>query len=166
MKHQVRVCTSEDLDSMLHLARAMHQESPVYKVLPLDSVKLLNLAETAISFPDLATILITTDDDGLITGMLGAISTTEFFGPSVSTCDLFLYVKKEYRGSRAAIKLVRAYQKWAESLGATRIHLGVTTGMLIKETGGLYEALGFKQSGILYTRNNPHGTSQTQSSSS
>jgi GNAT superfamily N-acetyltransferase len=163
MKHQVRECTKSDLGSMLALANMMHKESPVYRELPLDEQKLIDLADTAILLPELATILVTTDQDGAITGMLGATATTEFFGPSISTCDLFLYVPKEYRGSRAAMNLIRKYHKWAVSIGATRINLGITTGVLIEGTGNLFQALGFKHSGSLYTRNNPHGTNKAQS---
>ena len=165
MKHQIRQCTRQDFKYMIVLAKAMHQESPVYRDLPLDENKLLDLCNTAIDLPDLATLLVSTDKDGEITGMLGAVATTEFFGPSITTCDLFLYVKDSFRGSRNAVNLVNAYKSWAESLGATRISLGITTGIRVEETGGLFEALGFQQSGKLYTRNNPYGSSKAQSSS-
>ena len=43
MKHQIRECTRQDFKYMIVLAKAMHQESPVYRDLPLDENKLLDL---------------------------------------------------------------------------------------------------------------------------
>ena len=162
MKNQIRLCTSEDFGSMLELAHLMHQESPVYRDLPLERHKLLELAHASITRPELALLIVCTTN-GQITGMLGGLSTTEYFGPSITTCDLFLYVHPDHRGSSAALRLIKTYKKWAEDLGATRINLGITTGVLLAETGRLYEAAGFKHSGHLYTRINPNGHLKTQS---
>jgi len=159
---KVRLCTSEDFGPMLELAHLMHQESPVYRDLPLERDKLLDLAHTSLSFPDLATLLVVASN-GQITGMLGAVAATEYFGPAITTCDLFLYVHPEQRGSSAALRLIKTYQKWAEDIGAIRINLGITTGLFLNETGRLYEAAGFKHSGHLYTRINPNGHLKTQS---
>ena len=160
MNRQIRQCTEEDFPSMLELAHLMHQESPVYRELPLDENKLLELAHLSLDHPDLASLFVSTTD-GQITGMLGAVAVTEYFGPTISTCDLFLYVHPEQRGSSAAIRLLKKYDKWAVELGATRINLGLTTGLFIKETGRLYEAAGFKHSGHFYTRINPNGHFKT-----
>jgi len=160
MKSMIRLCTKEDVPAMLDMAVLMHQESPVYKDLPLDLVKLENLGNVAMDSPHLATIIVSTTD-GQLTGMLGAISTTEYFGPAITTCDLFLYVLPERRGSTAALRLLKKYDQWAVDLGATRINLGITTGLFLAETGRLYEAAGYTHAGHLYTRINPNGHLKT-----
>jgi len=157
MKPQVRLCIKNDFAPMLRMASLMHQESPVYKDLTLDEAKLLDLCHLAVAHPELATILVATHSDGRIIGMLGAVATQEYFGPDTTTCDLFLYVLPEHRGSMAALRLIKKYQKWAEDLGATRINLGITTGLFLKETGRLFEAAGFTHSGHQYTRINSNG---------
>ena len=162
MKTQIRLCTKKDILPMMHLACQMHEESPAYRDLPIELVKLENLALAAIENPRAATIMVFTTD-GRVTGMFGAIATEEYFGTAITTCDLFLYVLPEHRGSLAALRLIKEYEKWAIDLGATRINLGITTGLLEAETGKLFEAAGFKHSGHLYTRINPNGHLKTQS---
>lgn len=161
MKSQTRPCIREDFESMLEMAKQMHQESPVYKDLPLDLNKLLELGEMSLLYPDSITLLVS-ETDGVLTGMLGAVATQEYFGPAITTCDLFLYVRPDKRGSLASFRLIKKYVKWAESLHATRISLGITTGILLEETGKLFEAAGFSPAGHLFTRINPNGHHQTQ----
>ena len=157
MKSRIVRCTRDDYEPMLEMAADMHYESPVYRDLPLDAVKLVALADAAIFSPSQALLMAATDADGKFVGMIGAVATEEYFGPSITTCDLFLYVRPEQRGGMTAFRLIKRYQKWAESIGATRINLGITTGLFLNETGRLFEAAGFSHSGHQYTRINSNG---------
>lgn len=157
---QVRPATKDDFIEMIKLAVLMHSESPVYNKLPMNLLKLQTLGMASIDRPDEYLLLVVIEEEKVI-GMLGAVAVEEFFGPAITTCDLFLYVHPDHRGGLKALRLIKKYEKWAQSLDAIRINLGVTTGIFVEETGKLFEAAGFNQSGHQYTKVNTHGKHQT-----
>ncbi len=152
----IRRATDADFVTLMCLAIMMHRESPVYGKLPLDVKKLEMLGWASITTPDKYAVFVAERDDEII-GMMGAVAVEEFFGPAITTCDLFLYVTPEKRGSLVALRMIREYEKWAESVNAVRINLGVTTGIYVQETCKLFEAAGYSHSGHQYTKVNKHG---------
>lgn len=92
-----------------------------------------------------------------IIGFIAAISHECFFSSKKKVSDLGLYVLPEYRGSRAALKLVKSLETWATEMGADDLHLGQTTAVEIDKTRQFYERLGYKTVGfntVKHLRNN------------
>ena len=87
-------------------------------------------------------------DDGKIAGSIGGVAHKYFFSSRLRVSDLGFYVEPEYRGSRAAIKLVRALESWAKERGIEDIYLGQTTGIEVEKTQQFYERLGYKIVGV------------------
>jgi len=108
----------------------------------LDIPSLYNLAQS----PNVVYFL-AIDDDKII-GSIGGAMFPYFFSTRQKVGDLGFYVEPEYRGSRAAIKLVKALEAWAKERGVEDIYLGQTTGIEVDKTRDFYERLGYKVVGV------------------
>jgi GNAT superfamily N-acetyltransferase len=92
-------------------------------------------------------IILAIDNDKIV-GFIAAILHEYFFSNRKRVSDLGFYVLPEYRGSRAAIKLVKSLETWAKQTGADDLHLGQTTAVDIDKTRQFYERLGYKTVGF------------------
>ena len=90
--------------------------------------------------------------DGEPVGMFFGLIQEHYFGPTVKSCDLLLYVKPENRGGSHAIKMVKAYIDWALAFGVAKeqVGVGVTTGVCDEQVDRLYTKMGFVKTGQLY----------------
>ncbi|MEE9351530.1 MAG: GNAT family N-acetyltransferase [Thiotrichaceae bacterium] len=85
-----------------------------------------------------------------IVGVFFGLVHDHFFGPTLKSSDLLLYVYDNHRGGRHAYRMIKAYIEWSLSKGVARhrVCLGVTTGD--KKAGMFYERLGFENCGQIY----------------
>ncbi len=100
-----------------------------------------NLMQSTDSPDDLVLLAV---EDGQVIGYLWAA--THCLAPwsfiRVAS-DYLFYVMPEHRGSRAAIRLVRAYTEWAGKVGCLEVRLSVASGIHHDRTEKFYEAAGF-----------------------
>ena len=108
----------------------------------LDKYKILQL------YKNQNVIIILAIDNDKIIGFIAAISHEYFFSDRKRVSDLGFYVLPEYRGSRAALKLVKSLETWATKMGVNDLHLGQTTAVDIDKTRQFYERLGYKTVGF------------------
>ncbi len=87
-------------------------------------------------------------EDDKIIGSIGGAVLPYFFSTRKKVGDLGFYVEPEYRGSRAAIKLVHALESWAKEMEVEDVYLGQTTGVEVDKTRDFYERLGYKVVGV------------------
>lgn len=152
------------LPQILDLGQAMHDESPRYKGSIFNYDKAFGLCERlvesdrgfiAVAFIDKAKVASEdilggpTETMSEIIGMIGGIISEDYFGDSLTACDLLMYVKPEHRGGMTAIRLAKAYEAWAKNYGVRQIQLGVSTGLEAEKTRALYNNLGFQDAGYL-----------------
>lgn len=145
---KLRKATLQDIDSLLSLGFAMHAESPRfrrYAFLPerlRDNIAMVIGME--LGFAQVA------EQDGLIVGGMVAFAVPHFACDLLQACDLGIFIDEKHRGGTLAARLVRAYLKWADSVGAEPT-IGINTGVHPQRTAQLLEALGAKQSGTNWT---------------
>ena len=60
----------------------------------------------------------------VLIGMAVADANTYYFSPKIGSTMHYWYVLPQYRGSRAAIELLRLFEKWSRQIGAYRMHFG------------------------------------------
>ena len=87
-------------------------------------------------------------EDDKIIGSIGGAVLPYFFSTRKKVGDLGFYVEPEYRGSRAAIKLLHALESWAKEMEVEDVYLGQTTGVEVDKTRDFYERLGYKVVGV------------------
>jgi GNAT superfamily N-acetyltransferase len=148
VKTGVRRATAADaamIDSML---RDLGRESPIYRLMPIDDRKLTDYIAKVIRGSDHAVLLHegTSGIDGIYIGML----VQQFFTFEITAMDVLFYVRPERRGSRAAVRLFRAFKTWARSSGAKAIQVGTMNGIAPARTAKFYRGMGLTEIGGVY----------------
>lgn len=137
------------LRDILQLGMLMQQES-AFSVIPFDVEQTANsIVGLVVNNPNGFGLLAYTDE-GEAVGMIAGSITPYFFSRGWVASDFVWYVKPEHRGSRAAIKLLKAFKSWATEKGASQLYMGVTTNISADRTGDLLQRLGFEHVGGNY----------------
>lgn len=146
----IRQMEPEDVIDCIDAGREMHRESS-YASTPFSERSLLSLAQQCLDNPDY--VCFVGYEGSELIGMMVGVKTRYWFSDSASyAADLALYVRKDFRGSTCAIRLLQAFMRWAKASGCLDIRCGVTTGINPEVARRLYvEGFGFKDSGSLYT---------------
>jgi GNAT superfamily N-acetyltransferase len=144
----IRHATHSDINALLPLAAAMHAESR-FHALDFDQNKMRALFEHLAGNEN--GCLLTVEHDGALHGVLAGGLAQDFFGNTVAAFEYGVYVAPTRRGSMAGVRLVKTYLAWARGRGAVYINMGVTTGVTTDRTGALYERLGARKVGDLYS---------------
>lgn len=144
----IRDAKNEDVSQLVELGELMHAESD-FAFLPYDRAKVRRLIAAYIEGAEMRCGLVA-ESEGCIVGMLGGYLTDYFFCDELIACDEILFVKRESRGSAAALRLVQAFREWARERGAREVCLGTSTGIHPERTGRFYERLGLRCVGGLY----------------
>jgi GNAT superfamily N-acetyltransferase len=144
----VRHATPEDTAVIDTMLRAMGRESPIYRTMPIDDRKLADYIGKVIRSSDHAVLLheSAAGIDGVYIGML----VQQFFTFETTAMDVLFYVRPERRGSRAAVRLFRAFKAWARSSGAKSIQVGTMTGIDPARTSKFYRGMGLREIGGIY----------------
>jgi GNAT superfamily N-acetyltransferase len=144
----VRHATPEDTAVIDTLLRAMGRESPIFRTMPIDDRKLVDYIGKVIRSNEHAVLLHEgpAGIDGIYIGML----VQQFFTFEITAMDILFYVRPERRGSRAAVRLFRAFKAWARSSGAKSIQVGTMTGIDPARTAKFYRGMGLNEIGGVY----------------
>jgi GNAT superfamily N-acetyltransferase len=144
----IRTARREDISWVVEMGRRMHEEG-AYSFLPFDAGKVERLIEHIVAQPDSWCGLVA-EDGGVPAGMLGGYLTDYFFCDQKLACDVLLFVERQWRGSSAAARLVRAFRDWAVGHGARELCLSVSTNVQAGAIGRFYRGMGFTQVGGVY----------------
>jgi len=144
----VRHATPADTAVIDTLLRAMGRESPIFRAMPIDDRKLADYITKTIRSSDHAVLLHESSAgiDGIYIGML----VQQFFTFETTAMDVLFYVRPERRGSRAAVRLFRAFKAWAKASGAKSIQVGTMTGIDPARTSKFYRGMGLNEIGGVY----------------
>ena len=135
---------------LLSLAQAMQGESPVYRPYPFDTERLMIWINLCLTDPDWL-CLMAWSEHGEAIGFIAVGSVPMMFSSERSIDDLGLYVIPQWRGTTAALRLVRQMEGWASGKCKV-IRMGVTTDTNRDQAVKFLERLGYKQTGILLTK--------------
>jgi GNAT superfamily N-acetyltransferase len=148
MQAPVRHATPEDTAVIDTMLRAMGRESPIYRAMPVADRKLADYIAKVILSSEHIVLLHEgpAGIDGIYIGML----VQQFFTFEITAMDVLFYVRPERRGSRAAVRLFRAFKAWARSSGAKCIQVGTMTGIDPARTAKFYRGMGLHEIGGVY----------------
>ena len=122
----IRRATDDDRFELFKMAAAMHKETDFVHY-AFDPVTAINGLGMWLTGSNDRFMLVSTLGEA-ITGMLGVVARPVWFGPDIMASEEIFYIKPNFRGSRAAFKLMRAFIDEAKSIGARHIRAGVATG--------------------------------------
>lgn len=91
-----------------------------------------------------------TKEDGKIMGFSWTTVDHPIFSYVPYGNNLMLYVGKEYRGGSAALKLLKASRKYAKSMGAKKMQVGIISGINIERIKQWFVKLGFDEVGAQF----------------
>lgn len=146
----IRPLRREDVEVAIAMGQALHRDSPTFGRARFDADKLRGLAERCLQHPDWCCLMAWADEDpvGLFVGFVAE----DWFGPDLYAADLTFWVRPESRGSSAAIRLLFAFEGWAESKGAKEIRVGVSTGISVERATNFYMKAGYVLRGPLLAK--------------
>lgn len=143
----VRPATFDDIPVLVRLGRSMHGESRFRSI----SFSETKLAQVLANLLKERMCVLVAERDGEVRGLFLGIVTQYYFSDEQLAIDLALFVEPGARGGMTGAALVRTFVAWAKERGIRHLELGVSTGVLVEETSALFERLGFKRQGSLFT---------------
>lgn len=145
---EIRRATFDDVPRMVELGQSMHDESPRFRDRAYNPERAKFSMEAVIGMN--RGLAMVAEADGQIVGGIVALAVEHYACDFLQACDLALFIHPEHRGGTLAARLVRAYVKWAVSIGAEP-NIQLNTGVDPERTAQLLGALGAKQTGTNWT---------------
>ena len=140
----LRLATVEDLSELYMMLYVMHSET-VDGTSPINSEKLTAVISDALH----RGIVIVAEVNGKIVGSIGGMETSDWWSDKLYLADLWFFVYKEHRNSRAALKLVKSFLEIGRD-AKIQVKLGHVYSGDIDRKDNFYERLGMAKVGSLY----------------
>ena len=138
------MATIEDLSELYVMLMAMHSET-VDGTSPVNSEKI----KTAINNVLHRGAAIVAEVDGKIVGSIGGMQTSDWWSDKLYLADLWFFVYKKHRKSRAALRLVKSFLEIGQNTNI-KVKLGHVYSGDIDRKDNFYERLGMAKVGSLY----------------
>jgi GNAT superfamily N-acetyltransferase len=138
---ETQISIEHVVDAVL-IGKELHEESE-YRDIPFDPVRAVSIAsQVNVPGSQLIGAVAVDDTDGVIGYIFGKIE-PYYFSDELAVYDLGLFIRKHKRGTYAAVRLVKEFERLAKQRGCKRVYLGIATGINPERTGELYERLGY-----------------------
>jgi|TARA_R110000751_G_scaffold20052_3_gene59188 hypothetical protein len=138
----IRRATILDISYILALLIKMHEESE-FELCEIKPEKMFQSVSNAIENG----VVFISVQDGRITGTIGGVYSSDWWSDEVFLGDLWFYVCKECRKSKAGISLIKSF---INEGGKMQLRLGHVYGGDMKRKDKFYERLGLLKAGSYY----------------
>ena len=142
--------TEDRAEETLEIGAEMHRLG-VYKDWPLDRGQALHIIKALIMSPAAMTVGVETEDGVLVGAMMGEVQRDIWVDVKVAV-EYGVYVSEAYRGSAAGVRMIRHFEKWAETQGADVIRQSVYAGIDNEGAGAVFSRLGYETAGAIYKK--------------
>lgn len=149
----IRTATVEDIPRIIELGHKLHQTSR-YAAQEFDPGVAASFIEGLISGHGVVFVAVV---DGQIVGGFAGGIVEQWFSTQKVAYDYSFFIEPEHRSGITAIKLLRAFEHWATSMGADHIQIGITTDINTEGTARFYRAMGFDDIGQFFGKEVTHG---------
>lgn len=143
---KIRFAALEDIPALLDMGEAMVAESR-FSAYGLNRDKSALMLTNMIGHPPQSTILLAERSNDEVVGMLAGYVVDFFFCDALVAQDRFFYVKPDARGSSAAIKLLLAFRRWAETRKVHELNINMSVAIEMQRFNKMMAKLGFRCSG-------------------
>ncbi|AZS49338.1 GNAT family N-acetyltransferase [Entomomonas moraniae] len=147
--------TVKDIQQIIILCKALHNESDYYRLQPFDKEQLEESLSNVV-FSEYGLALLAIDHNEVVGFFIGGL-TYGLFNKELIAFDYSVYMVPTKRNTRIAMQLIKAFEKWAIDKGANRFRVGTTTDIHSDKTSRFYEFLGFKACGVSFEKVFNHG---------
>lgn len=143
--YELRQISTQDWVHIRDMVPDIHAESR-YRDSVLSIRKVHELFEATLQNKDQCCFLLW--KNGKCVGLFAGMAISHFFTDDVYASDLMFYVIPEQRKTRAALLLVRAFERWAAMRNCVEVSVGISTGVDTEKVAKFYEKLGYKRNAI------------------
>ncbi|TSJ87988.1 GNAT family N-acetyltransferase [Gilliamella apicola] len=147
----IKEATLFDLPSVFEISKELYSKAVnhqnIYKWDDASAIHSLKILITS----DNSTILID-EQNKKLNGFIIANISTPPAGKNLIASDIAFFVRPEAQGGTTALRLIKRYETWAKSKGATHIELGVSSGVNTERTLSMYSFLGYSPSSVTYIK--------------
>lgn len=140
---EVVEATLDDIEEIADAAEALHQEDPEHAHLSMDRDKVRAWIVMHIEQPNMC-LWVAKDQGKIVGGIFGSVDDF-FWGHTKAVWEESFYVYPEYRGSMAAFLLLSTMIGWAQTMGADRAFVTVSSYIDQERTIKFLERGGFKK---------------------
>lgn len=144
MALKVRPIKEGDIEQTVNLCRAVNDETPAYREKGFNESKTRDTITAFAQWRENLICYIVEKDESEIVGILGLIVMESPTHDYKYATDIGFFILRPYRGSRAALQMVRAAEALAKTLGASEINMGTSSGIAMEKTVHMYEKMGYK----------------------
>jgi GNAT superfamily N-acetyltransferase len=139
---RVRRARREDFPAMMEMGRKFTDTDDYRGVIAFVPEQINNLLEQLVAHPH--GLLLVSEDDGVVTGMFGAVAFPHPISGEITVGELFWWADRRGVG----LRLLRAAELWAETRGAQIMQMIAPNARV----GQLYQRLGYRQAETLFQR--------------
>lgn len=145
---EVRLICESDIEPLIELAAHMHRCSPVYSEIPFSEAMMRGWFMAAVEKPESFFCAVARKGEELV-GVMLACASPLFFSDRMLASEMGFFVYERFRGSRAALMLVKEYERWAEKLNCVFVDVSVSVGINDAHAIRFYERQGYKSCGAV-----------------
>lgn len=139
--------SAETVEEVVMLAREMHQESRL-AALPLDVERVRSALRAAVEDDrGVQFAVLCRAASGEAAGFMLGVVVQPWFSGALLAHDRGLFVQRRYRGTRAAVLLLRAFVRWAQKRDVSEVHMYQSVGVETERFSRLMGGLGFEYRG-------------------
>jgi GNAT superfamily N-acetyltransferase len=148
----VRPCLVSDIDALIELVGLHVSETSPHMPFEEDVVSYYAKLSTE---PEARFGVWVCERDGVLIGYIVAHAAPYMYCREVSAGMEAIFVRRECRGGRAAMMLIRAYEEWAtKTINAKEIFVGVNHGLSTNRAEKFFANMGFEPTGSFYRKVN------------
>jgi len=146
----IRKMCELDIPQIALMGLAYSKETDTHDSFDYDLDTVMLQLSLAVVDPN-AQILVAIKDNTVI-GFIWGVITHLPWSTEVIALDNILYIVPCCRGEIHGIRLIRAYESWAESKNATQVSISIASGITEDRTCNIYKRLGYSYIGSQYRK--------------
>lgn len=148
---KIEIADEKNIEELISLGRVMHAESTL-RNLSLDMERVRMTFRSALNDDKgVYCLLIARSSDGEPAGWLFGTITRPWFTNALVAHDHAFFVVPEYRGSSAAIKLLKVFHRWAEKRNAEILNVSQRVGVEMERFDRFMRRAGFEPRGMNFS---------------
>lgn len=147
---KIRFAIEKDIPELISLGRDIYQESQ-QKGLGFSEIRLKNQLKACLQPNSKNYCVFVAERNGRIIGVFWGHIDQHFFSEALVATEYMFYVKPDFRGTSAALRLMHAYKTWAKNRKAQEIMICMTIGVEPGKFDKFVQKLGFKYVGGNYS---------------
>lgn len=142
----IRPAHYSDIPRILELGAIMHQVTD-YASLPYDQERAGQFMASLIGG---AGVVFLAEIGGEVVGGIAGALGENWFNDERFAFEIAFFLDPKRRHGITAMKLIRAFVRWAELRGAKRVEAGITTGRGVEGIARLYRSAGFTSANPMF----------------